>query len=79
MSRANARPRSRKSLNSRKTGTAAIHGTAPAGSKGLRKFYEAKHGPVPKSHIFTRNPALRAKLIRIWYRGLQAKVLGASS
>ena len=76
MSRANARPRSRKSLSTRKTSPDAIHGTAPAGSKVLRKFFEAKNGPLIRPHSATRNPGYRAKLIRIWYRGLQAKVLG---
>ena len=71
MNRANARPRSRKSLSSRKTSPDAIHGTAPAGSKVLRKFYEAKNGALPNHFVIAGRPIRRAKMIREWYRRLQ--------
>lgn len=72
MSRANARPRIKKSLSSRKTSPSAIHMHAPAGSKTLRKFYEAKHGRIVKPYYIHRNPIQRAKTVRIWYSGLKS-------
>lgn len=64
MSRANARPRVKKSVYTKKTKHGAIHETAPAGSKVLRKFYESKHGPVESG----TGALLRAKAIRAWNR-----------
>ena len=70
MNRANARPRIKKSLSSRKTSPSAIHMHAPAGSKTLRKFYEAKNGPLTRPFAIASHPIRRAQMIRIWYRRL---------